>query len=230
MLRVAGGDAGPATLEMLREVPANGGIPAPLERLMQKLVLPPDATRRFVEDYVDTFSAIATYEAAWQALRPPVEGLIETIRALAQEPHVRSDKLLLVALSEVVQSLPELMSSAGKRLAAVEKVAGAMWATGSGVALRSQQKQIREFQVLLGFILCGVAAKISGWQHAFPPNAQGNASKRAAFIGTEMNHSLQELRDAALKGTRATSFPDEVLRLHEKGRGDSFRATLRGLG
>ena len=198
-----------------------------MQRLMQLVALRPDETVRFVRDSIDTYAAFGLYARALKEQRRRITQLLDAVRSLAAEPQVRKDKMMLTALAEIPATFPELLSAAERRVGAAEKVIAMSWEKSAGAPLRAHQRQIREVQVLVGYLLAGIEAKLNAWRAAFPPEIQGNVAKRVNFLSLEMAQGLGELRDAGARGTRSSSFPMAVLQIGEADRGEGFRAFLR---
>lgn len=227
MMRAGAGlDPSAMTVDQMRAAFAGDSPEAArnLAALASKLSVSPATALRFANDYIDTFGAIALYEQSVERLMPAVVELVKEMKRLLAKPATKSNPILRTALDDIIVILPDLVTSVRKRLGSVEKIAVALW-TGSGGGPFVQQAQVREFQVLIGFLLAGVSAKVTSWRIAFPAGTAVNSAKRATFFGSEMNHAMQQLRDAAQRGTRAASFPSDVLRIRDKG--DNFRAFLR---
>jgi hypothetical protein len=201
---------------------------AHLKRMADKLNMNVQKVPRFLEDYSDTFLAIAFYELTLERLLPQVDALLNVVRKLGAEPQFRNDGPVRAALRDVESLLPQILAAAGKRLQAVERIAESLWANHTGATLRAYQDKVREFQMLVGFILCGVSAKLTAWITAY---ADGSGSNRrlAGFIVSEFSQALQTLREAAVKGTTTVKLNANPALSLGKERADSFRAHLRAM-
>ena len=230
VLRAGGGEDGAllsrAELETALADP-NGVGREIMTRLMQRVGLRPDETVRFVRDAIDTYAAFGLYAHALEWQRKRIAQLLASIRSLAAETQARKDRALLTGLADIAATFPELLSSGERRVSAAEKVIATSWSKTLGAPLRAHQRQIREVQVLVGYVLAGLDAKLNAWQVAFPSETPGSVSRRANFLCHEMTQGLGDLRDAAARGTRSPSFPMAVLQIGENDRGEGFRAFQR---
>jgi hypothetical protein len=173
---------------------------AHLKRLAEKLNLPLLEVPRFLEDYSDTFLAISFYQKTFSNLEPSVEKFLDALKRL--RTHFMRNNAALSALTRVHSDFSSIMKSTAKRLAASEQLVGLLWGENLNASFETLQPKIREFQFLLGYLLCGISVKLAAWNEAFPHSNIGTPKKCIELITTDIVYALSKLRIAADSGLK----------------------------
>lgn len=177
-----------------------------LKRLADRLKIPVLQVPRFLEDYSDTFLAISFYQHTFFSIKPSVDEFLGSIAAL--KTHFQRSHVVISTLDRVHADFSQLMKSTAKRLNASEQLANLLWGEGLTVPMDTLQSRIREFQFLLGYLMCGIAVKIAAWTTAFPRPQAGTPKKCVELITTDIVFALAQLRTAAESGmSRRTPAP-----------------------
>ena len=153
---------------------------------------------RFLEDYSDTFLAISLYQYTFLAIKPSVDQFLESLGRL--KTHFQRSHGVLQSLDRVHADFSHLMKNTAKRLNASEQLANLLWGENLQAPLESLQPRIREFQFLLGYLLCGISVKIAAWTTAFPLPQSGTPKQCIELITTDIVYALTQLRSAAEGG------------------------------
>lgn len=111
------------------------------------------------------------------------------------------------------------MKAIGTRLGAAERLATALWADDVTAPFQTFQARLREFQVLIGMLLCSLAAKVDAWRAAFPNAKVGSTQQRAQMISSDIAYGMPVLRQAASRGLprSAAAAVDEKMDLSNDG-------------
>jgi hypothetical protein len=173
---------------------------AHLKRLAAKLNIPLLEVPRFLEDYSDTFLAISLYQNTFSSLEPSVEKFLDALKRL--KGHFLRNNAALSALTRVHADFSSIMKSTAKRLAASEQLVGLLWGENLNAPFEALQPKIREFQFLLGYLLCGISVKLAAWNEAFPQSNIGTPKKCIELITTDIVYALSKLRIAADSGLK----------------------------
>ena len=199
---VYGGDtqeaADIAQLVLLFRDPDIRRAEAHLKRLAEKLKIPVLDVPRFLEDYSDTFLAISLYQYTFAAIRPSVDAFLNSLTRL--KIHFPRETVVLAALDRVHTDFSHIMRSTAKRLNASEQRVNLLWGESIATPFDSLQPRIREFQFLLGHLLCGISVKIAAWTTAFPSSQAGTPKRCVEVITTDIAYALAQLRTAAESG------------------------------
>ncbi len=169
-----------------------------LKRLAERLKIPVLQVPRFLEDYSDTFLAISLYQYTFFAIKPSVDQFLDSITQL--KTHFQRSHVVLQALDRVHADFSHILKSTAKRLNASEQLANLLWGENVTVPMETLQPRIREFQFLLGHLLCGIAVKIAVWTAAFPTPQAGTPKRCVELITTDIVYALAQLRTAAESG------------------------------
>lgn len=179
-----------------------------LKRLADRLKIPVLQVPRFLEDYSDTFLAISFYQHTYFSLKPSVDEFLGSIASL--KTHFQRSHVVISALDRVHADFSQLMKSTAKRLNASEQLANLLWGEGLTVPMDTLQSRIREFQFLLGHLMCGISVKIAAWTNAFPRPQAGTPKKCVELITTDIVYALGQLRTAAESGLQRRAPPSAV--------------------
>jgi hypothetical protein len=171
---------------------------AHLKRLAAKLNIPLPQVPRFLEDYSDTFLAISLYQYTFLNIKPSVEAFLEALTRL--KTHFQKNQVILQSLDRVQADFTHIMKSTAKRLNASEQLVSLLWGENLNASLETLQPRIREFQFLLGYLLCGISVKIAAWTTAFPSPQAGTPKKCIELITSDIVFALGQLRTAAESG------------------------------
>ena len=175
---------------------------AHLRRLAEKIKIPVLQVPRFLEDYSDTFLAISLYHHTFDNIKPSVDQFLESVEQL--KAHFPRDQVVLLALARVRADFSHIMKSTARRLNASEQLVSLLWGETVNAPLETLQPRIREFQFLLGYLLCGIAVKMAAWQTAFPSARSGTPKQCVELITTDIVYALARLRTAADNGLPRT--------------------------
>jgi hypothetical protein len=193
---------------------------AHLKRLAEKLHIPLLEVPRFLEDYSDTFLAISLYQNTFTSLEPSVDKFLEALKRLKSD-FLRNNAALS-ALTRVHADFSSIMKSTAKRLAASEQLVGLLWGDNLNAPFETLQPKIREFQFLLGYLLCGISVKLAAWNEAFPQSNIGTPQKCMELITTDIVYALSKLRMAADNGLKRN-------KIAMAGDGANLQSFLRSL-
>lgn len=169
-----------------------------LKRLAEKFKIPILQVPRFLEDYSDTFLAISLYQHTFINIKPSVDQFLDAINRL--KTHFSRNQITLQGLDRVHSDFSHIVKSTAKRLNASEQLVSLLWGENLNVPLDTLLPRIREFQFLLGYLLCGISVKLAAWSAAFPSPQSGTPKKSLEIITTSIMYALQQLRTIAEKG------------------------------
>ncbi|MBL8643772.1 MAG: hypothetical protein JNK21_07550 [Rhodospirillaceae bacterium] len=200
-----------------------------LTRLASKVRIPVAGIPGFLENYSDTFLAIAFYQQSYQDLVAVIASFLEAVRDVAAQIKFKHNQVVKNVCEEIEQTFRHVMKAIGTRLSAAERLAAALWADDVTAPFQVFQGKLREFQVLIGMLLCSLAAKVDAWRAAFPNAKVGSTQARAQMISADIAYGMPALRQAANKGLArtATAAVDEKMNLSADGA--SFLKFLRQL-
>jgi hypothetical protein len=170
---------------------------AHLKRLAEKFGIPVSQVPRFLEDYSDTFLAIALYQHTLAKMEPSVDAFLRAVERLAADSQFQKNRIILASLNRVDSDFRHIIKSVAKRLGASERLIKLLWSQNSDGNFATLQTRIREFHFLIAYLLCGIAAKVNAWNAAFPAVGLGNPARRAELITTDITVALEQLRKAA---------------------------------
>ena len=171
---------------------------AHLKRLAAKLSIPLLQVPRFLEDYSDTFLAISLYQHTFLNIKQSVDDFLSGLARL--KTHFQKSPVTLQALDRAHADFSHIMKNTAKRLNASEQLVSLLWGENLNATLETLQPRIREFQFLLGYLLCGISVKISAWTTAFPSHQAGTPKQCIELITTDIVYALAQLRAAAEGG------------------------------
>lgn len=179
-----------------------------LSRLAKKLNIKVVALPSFLEDYADTFMAIAFYHVALTDLEPLVNRFLASVQQLSAEPRYRKNNQLRGLCAETDTTFQFILKMIGTRLMASEQLTAILWSNENTVPFQALQAKLREFHVLIALLVAGIEAKMSAWFSAFPVDESGKPQDRAEFLSNEISYAMSRLKHSAAHGTRSKKSPD----------------------
>jgi hypothetical protein len=224
-------DVGKAGMSQLFEMFRNPDVAmaqSHLNRLATKVKVPLTSIPNFLENYSDTFLAIAFYQQSYQDLVTVIAQFLDSIREVAAQIKFKHNQNVKTVCEEVDATFRFVMKAIGTRLSAAERMAAALWADDVTAPFQTFQARLREFQVLIGMLLCSLAAKVDAWRAAFPSSKVGSTQQRAQMISADIAYAMPALRQAASRGLqRNVVSSDDGAGGH--GEGTTFLKFLRQL-
>lgn len=223
------GKAGMAQLfEMFRN-PDVAMAQSHLNRLASKVRIPVASIPSFLQNYSDTFLAIAFYQQSYQDLVTVVAAFLDSIRDVAAQIKFKHNQVVKNVCDEVDATFRHVMKAIGTRLGAAERLAAALWADDVTAPFQTFQARLREFQVLIGMLLCSLAAKVDAWRAAFPNAKVGSTQQRAQMISADIAYAMPVLRQSANRGLARTASAVVDDKMDLSGEGTTFLKFLRQL-
>jgi len=186
-------------VEMFRN-PNVGLAESQLSRLANKLDIKIGALASFLEDYTDTFMAIAFYHLALADLLPLVNRFLVSVQRLSAEPRYRQNEKLRELCAETGSTFQFILKMISTRLTASERMTATLWSNELSIPHRVLQEKLREFHILLALLVAGVAAKMSAWFAAFPMDDSGRPQDRAEFLSNDICYAMSRLKNSAAHG------------------------------
>ncbi len=164
-----------------------------LDQMARKLGISMMEIPKFLEDYSDIFLSLSYYRRCLDAIMEPIEEVLNSLHDIREHFQMQHDPAAMLACKRTEVSLNEAIASLTGRFESFDRATDDLWRDLSADRFRRVQKVIRDYHVVLGGVLCSLTVVMKSWQRQFPNADSGGPVKRASFLITEFQQSIDKI-------------------------------------
>ena len=164
-----------------------------LERFARKLNIETDAIADFLEMFADVYLAISYYRHYTDQISKEAALLFSELDDIVNELRWRGDLNIMVVCNHTKQILKALLTQVFGRLDVYERETRNFWKDLDPDRFRYLRDLVRESQVTIAGVLCGIGVKLAGWRERFPMNAKRGMHSKYEAVQTDLRPGLEKL-------------------------------------
>lgn len=147
----------------------------------------------FIEDYADIVLSLAYYRDCLEKMTPAIDDVLRSVRDLRASYQARHDKLLRATLDLVEAATNEMIAGVTGRIESFERSTCGAWSAMTADGLARIPGQFRDYQAMIGAIICALAVKMGRWMDLFPNAGGGSPARRISLIMSEMRQGMEHI-------------------------------------
>jgi hypothetical protein len=148
----------------------------------------------FLEDYGDTFLSLSYYRRCLDQIVPTMDSFLESLRQFKTNYQLANDQRLLQTCEYMETTINALLTTTTGRLENFEQSTSKLMSNVSAEGFRRIESLIKQYQVGIGAILCGLSVKMDAWARQFPNAQAGGLLRRAEFVMSSMRPGLNHIK------------------------------------
>ncbi len=142
----------------------------------------------FLEEYGDVFLSLAYYKDCLDTIIPQISSFENSMKELKQNHQMRNNRRLMQNIEHISETVAELTQSVLDKFNDFDSSSAGMWDDLTAASFNRVRKSIRDDQIAIGAILCGLSLKMGSWERKFKPGSA--VVRRAEFIMSDMVQGL----------------------------------------
>jgi hypothetical protein len=164
-----------------------------LAKLANRLGITTNQIPKFLEDYADIFMSLSYYRQCLDDLLPQVENFMEGLDIVRGSHQLAQDRSLKETVGTIEAAVNGMLSSVTGKIESFERSTNDMWRDVTADRFQKIEALVSRYHTTIGGALCAMSVKMAAWTAQFP-NSSGGATRRAAFIMSDMRQGIEHLQ------------------------------------
>lgn len=165
-----------------------------LQKLADRLQVPVGGIPDFLEAFSECYLSISYFERYLHEIYPEITAVVEELDQLRQSRSLSDQPVLKENCELVGEELTSLILSALGKIERFHQETETMWEYLTAERFYHVSELVKNYQISVAGVLCGLGVKMSAWRNKFATAESGGPAARGDFLMSNLLPGIDRLK------------------------------------